>query len=374
MENRENTMIMFLCSYQAPYGGNFVPSLMALEDALVLHNYNVVYVFPNEAKKRYWFQQLKVLGKKIETINFSDSKLRVLKTLCMLEQKYQTAIVHSHFVSPLVMEIFALVNPRTKVFLHVHSDFSAGKTNLKHRFRQACIYKAFAQRVRFLSVSPAFVKANPGKVMWVPNALAKNRIACVHTDGMEIRKKHGIHKDETFVEIFGWSPVVKGVDIAVNAVKLLSEKQDCKIKLGIVCGREMTQQKMRQWVKTNTVCTGEEKFLIYLEPVEDVFSYHEAADILCSASRSEGFSYAILEMLSRGKRCVISDIPGISWAKEYQTVYPFESEDINSCAQALQNAIEEGKVYSQEVETSIALTFSIDKWTEMILKAFGIEV
>ena len=146
-----------------------------------------------------------------------------------------------------------------------------------------------------------------------------------------------------------------------------------KIKLAIICGREMTPDKMKKWVEENTSCTGEESFLLYWEPIEDVFAYHEAADVLLSASRSEGFSYAILEMLSIGKKCVISDIPGVAWAKEFPAVYPFKNKEADACADMIMRSQEAAKWDPEVVREQVRNQYSIQSWVRAILKGYGVE-
>ena len=369
MNNSRN--LMFLCDYQAPYGGNFIPSLMALEAALEGYGVCIVYVFPEEAKKRDWYTYLEKMGRTVTTFSKNRSKWKLLRDIQRLLHNYHISILHSHFFSIPIIEAVSFRNPAIKVVAHIHSDFSAGKRSLKLAIRQFCTYRLFSGKVHFLSVSQEFTVQNQKKIEWIPNALATERIPCVHTGAEEIRKRNNVKEDDCLIEIFAWSPYVKGLDIAVNAIKQLNE-EGYPAKLAIVCGRQLTPLKMREWVKENTLCEGSETYLIYMEPVEDVFSYHTAADLLISASRSEGFSYAVLEMLSIGKRCVVSDIPSLSWAKEYdQTVY-FESENQESCVSAIKRSFDRMRADPKTAE-EIQKKYCINNWTEAVIRAYGIE-
>ncbi len=365
---KKGKKLLFLCSFSAPYGGNFIPSLMSLEERLNACGVDCIYAFPKEAKVRNWFSLLEQEEKQLLTLDFQLSRKLFIKSLEEIVQKNQICYVYTHFCSVLPIEIFAALHRDVHVFTHIHSDFSEGKKSVKQSFKNFLLYKAFSGRVTFFSVSPTFVNYNPPKISFVPNGLAKNRLECMHTGGQAIREQYSVTADETLCEIYGWSPAVKGVDVAANAVKNLNEKIGSPVKLAIVCGDNMTPDKMRRWISENTECSGEENYFIYWKPREDVFSYHEAADILLSASRSEGFSYAILEMLSLGKQCVVSDIPGVAWSKKYETVTSFQSENYQDCSAALRRAIHNGKEAGKDVSAAVQDDYSIDKWTEAIVE------
>ena len=368
------TSVLFVCGYSAIYGGNFIPSLMRLESSIVSRGYNVIYLFPEKARERHWYQELQRLKKTVETGEIYGSKINFMRKLQHLIKKYNVGIIHSHFCPILTLEVFALFNRKVRLYVHLHSDFTGGKTDVKTRMKNRLIYRIFAsRRVRFFSVSNALVKYNSHKITWIPNGLALDRVFERSKCGdKEIRKKNRIEDSTVFCEMFGWTPWIKGVDIAVEAIKRLREKCGLDIKLGIVCGEEMSTETMPHWIEEHTSCSGFEEYLVYLPPIEDVFAYHEAADFLISASRSEGFSYAILEMFSIGKGCIMSDIPGVSWATGFEGAYVFPSGDVEGCARALMSAIACREMRYDETARRIKEDYSIDSWVHSIIMGYGI--
>lgn len=362
----KNKKLLFLCGYKSLYGGNFIPSLMALEDKLKTYGVNCMYAFPQEAQSRPWISFLKSEGKQLTFFDFDLPNREFIDELTRVVKEHQINYIHSHFAPILKVELFAKKHKDIHVFVHIHSDFSAGKFSVKKKMKNFLLYKFFSGNVTFFGVSKAFVNYNPQKINYVANCLAKRRVLSSHVGGKAIREEYNITEKEILCEIFGWSPIVKGLDIAINAVKILNEERGLVVKLAIICGREMTVTRMKKWIANNTKCSGEENYLIYWEPMEDVFSYHEAADILLSTSRSEGFSYSILEMLSLGKRCVVSDIPGIRWAEEYETVFAFSSESTEGCVEAICNALKSKKECNMKVAEAIQKNYSIDIWTNTI--------
>lgn len=359
--------VLFLCMYPAVYGGNFIPSLMALETKLDQKGFDSVYCFPKEAENRYWFGKLHQMGKKLVAMDFSCGFRKFSRSVREICEKYNVKIVYTHFADDLQIGLFSWLNPGIKVVVHIHSDFTGGaKPSALQRCKRFLGYHVLLGKVRAISVSQDLVSMNPKTITHVPNALATERIPCPHTGRKELRASLGVGPEETLIEIYGWEPTIKGVDIAVMAMKKLVHTLGVHAKLAIVCGHINTPDKMRQWIHANTGCSGEENFLVYLPAQEDVFAYHEAADLILSASRSEGFSYSLLEMLSLGKSCVISDIPGTSWAGEFGIVFSFASENPEDCAEKLKTAILRCSQPNPQVAQAILQRFSMEEWTDTV--------
>lgn len=360
--------ILFLCHYPAVYGGNFIPTLLALEEKLSQRNIRCIYCFPKEAADRDWFRLLEGMGKEILTMDLSQSRRAVAKAVQALCRRYHVGILYAHFVDERLLSLLSWQNPRLRIFNHMHSDFSGGGTvSPVRRMKHFLLYHVLLGRVQGISVGQDLVSLNPRKIVYVPNALAENRLPCTQESREEMRTAAGVASEEMLIELYGWSPEIKGVDIAVKAVKLLN-RQGMPVKLALVCGPDPEQTKA--WIRTHTDCSGEEDFLVYWKPREDVFSFHRAADLLLSASRSEGFSYSLLEMLSLGKPCVISDIPGTRWAAEYPIVRSFPTEVPEDCAQALKAAM----ALSPDPQTaqSIHSRYCMNAWINAVISLLGV--
>ena len=50
--------ILFLCDYQAPYGGNFIACMLELDASLKEHGVQTFYVFPKGARDRFWMKNM----------------------------------------------------------------------------------------------------------------------------------------------------------------------------------------------------------------------------------------------------------------------------------------------------------------------------
>lgn len=308
---------------------------------------------------------MKSQGKEIEFIDKTRSRIKTTKEIVKIVKNRCAEALYVHFGFLLNAEMISLFHPSIKVFIHIHSDFSAGNKGFKEKIHDFILYKILSVKSKFLCVSKDFLKLCPKRAVHIPNGLADERVACYHTYGKVFREINGVYDDDVLLEIFGWSPYVKGVDIAVNAVKRIYDS-GIKIKLLIVCGRSVTEEEMKHFISNNSACTGDEDWLLLVSPTEDVYCYHEAADIHLSASRSEGFPYSVLEMLSLGKRCIISNIPGTSWAKSYDNVTTFQSGNSDSCAHAILDSLNLPSLNSK-VADQVKNDYSIDNWVNRVI-------
>ncbi len=372
VEKKKIEQVMFLCEYRSLYGGNFISSLMALEKYLNAQGTNCIYCFPIEAKEREWTKKLSEAGHTIEYFDFKLSRSKCIKAVDALVEKHHIDLIHLHFGQLVNVQLYHALHSKVKLVVHLHSDFSGGaKRSWKAKLSDFLTQKLLARNVKFICVSSHWVTPkNKNKMIHVPNGLAEERVPCEHKSREEVRSELGISEQETLCVMFGWSPYVKGVDIAVEAMKKLCSDGGL-YKLAIVCGRDVTKEKMQQYISDRTTLTGKEDYLLYLEPTEDVFRYHGAADIHLSASRSEGFPYSVLEALSIGKKCVVSNIPAMSWSAKYGGVHVFESGNAQKCAAAISNAQAEHNVDMRITAESAKKDYAIDAWCKSVVDVYN---
>lgn len=381
---KKDVTVFQMAGYQSPYGGNFISSLMALEDKLNELGKKVVYVFPVEAQEREWCRVMLKMDKSILFFDSSKSMLSQILKLRKLIKKYNCKIIHSHFSQfDIVSAISCYFDSSVDLYWHVHSDFSGG---IKRRFvlkkaHDLVRNKIIGKKVRYITVSNDIknqLVANGisnDRCFYVANGLSKKRLITKTEGRVVTRQLFNLKENDIFILLFGWHSYIKGVDIAINSV-INARKLNKNIVLGIVTGRNNSSEQLMKYINCTTGANGTEDWIRYLPPTEDVFSYHKASDIFLSSSRSEGFPYSILESLSEGKYVICSDIPGTEWAKEYSTVYTFKSGDINFCCQLLLNVI--GKIgveneneKQHEVINLIDKKYLICNWCKRIILLYN---
>ena len=360
--------VLFLCDYKSLYAGNFIASLTHLGDTLEQAGSRAVYVFPEEAKEREWLRNLSK-GRTVELIPNGSSVLTFIRSLIT---QYGTDILHAHFGYMQEARTAALLDPKLRVVLHRHSDFSAGKKpGLSGKLRNALIRAeegVIGKRLLNVNVGPG-MKTGP-RTVCIPNALVTERFEKDPPCREDVRTSLCLSGADRMVLVFGWTPFVKGVDIACEAVGQLLDAGHSEWKLGLICGREMTVSKMSDWISAHTRFSGQEDWILYLPPTEQIGNYLSACDIMLSSSRSETFSYSVLEALYFGKRCVISDIPGTEWAASYPPVTVFRSGDPASCSNAILASSGFSIPDAEELRSKISADYSLEGWTKRVLNVY----
>ncbi|MBQ3663479.1 MAG: glycosyltransferase family 4 protein [Clostridia bacterium] len=360
--------VLFLCDYKSLYAGNFIASLTHLGDELEKTGSKAVYVFPEAAKEREWLKNLKET-RIVELIPSESSAFSFVRTLI---KTYRTDILHAHFGYMQEARLAALLDPNLKVVLHRHSDFSAGRRpGLSGILRNTAICledSLIGKRLLNINVGPG-MKPGP-RTVCIPNALVAERFEQNPSARDDARASLSLSGSDTLVLVFGWTPYVKGVDVASEAVGSIVESGHPEWKLGIICGREMTAEKMPGWIKAHTRFSGTEDWILYLPPTERIGDYLSACDLMLSASRSETFSYSVLEALWFGKRCVISDIPGTGWAASYPCVSVFRSGDPLSCSDALLSSAVSEKPDPERIRDRISADYALEDWTKRVLSVY----
>ena len=379
MTSQGKPSILFLCDYQAPYGGNFIASMMQLDQALQARGVATCYLFPGGARERNWTKAMACQGKDCQYFSGDGFGLRLRELLKVLDTHHAT-ILHVHFGYFALAEAVAILRPRLELILHFHSDFSGGRAPT---FVQRCkdaLKKLpellIGKRLKKITVSQASARTTKDCIQ-LHNALCEQRFNTETWGREQTRAAHAIPEDGVLALLFGWSPWVKGVDVAVEAVRKIHEQNAGQLMLGVVCGRTYTKEKMQDFIRGRTGCSGDESWLVYLPPVEDVFRYHKAADVFVSASRSETFSYALLEAICTKTPCVASDIPGVSWSKQFQTVGFFPTQDSSALAQRLleTHARRSNPGFSMDLEKDAAnarRSYAIEQWVERMLRVYGV--
>ena len=355
--------LFIICGYSSIYGGNFIPSILAFaEKAKANHkDYYITLVFPDDAADNAWITFIK--EKEFNVLFYKKRSL--LKSLIKIVKQERPTIIYTHFIQVIVAKIISIFSPKSKLFIHMHSDFGKFKQKTFKNFLKRVVISILKPCAKYICVSESILNNGTTKnAFYVPNALCLNRMTCNHVSGQEFRLSLNIKPEDIVCLVFAWDPYIKGLDVCVDGV-FKNYQKNSNIKLLIVCSSVNGEEKAKRFILEKTNCLPNAPFLYYLAPSEDVFKFHEAADIFISSSRSEGYPYSILEALSLNKQIVMSDIPGTQWVKKYeQLVHTFKSEDSQELSEKIKEAIETKKPnYNVFLNNN---SFTIDKWTEEI--------
>lgn len=287
--------VLHLTDYGAPYEGNFVASLRALEARLNENDSDMVYVFPRRSGDVAWTQEM-MREKPNVTLIQNDGFFAYARQIRRLLRESGATILHEHFIH-YKQKLAALLAAKTcghrvKTVLHLHNHIELPKSSL----RRLPHMLQFSSVSRFVccseSVAAHLVLGGISKerVRVAENAIAFERLDCYDP---EARTALSLPNNAKLALMFGYNFEIKGVDVAVEAVRRLREICAEPVYLAIVLSSRREEVHSRILSQLGVATLPE--WILLLPPREDVASYYHMADVFLSPSRQEGFCYALIE-------------------------------------------------------------------------------
>ena len=196
-------------------------------------------------------------------------------------KKEQVNIIHTHFIAYnfTLFLLKILLLHKVRIIGHFHNQFNYPNNIFT-------TIKVFLNNLTFdlnvavgASVAEKICKAgiNPSKVTCIQNAIDFNRL-----DTFE-KIRFTDSNTQKVVLMFGWHFYIKGVDIAIDAVRQLNnENNEILLAISLAGGKDLFERKiidqlgaLPSWIKL-------------LDPREDIASYYNAADIFLSPAEKRG--------------------------------------------------------------------------------------
>lgn len=367
--------VLIAADYATPASGNFIGSMMDLGIKMRKQNAQLLFVFPenkNTTGESSWVRWLETCGFQVFLLNKTLPDADQLAFLMHIIREHQIDILHIHFG---LFHNVALHNHSklpVKIIVHEHMEYPAGCNHRKQTLRfmaRSLLYRV--RRIGVISVNKDVDRAYGLARHWyVPNALSLKRNVRESTPRDERRAQLGFQQDDRVVLFLGWDLYRKGLDIAVKAVSKCRE-QDPTVRLAIVGLGELPSHEQKSFIQNAAGISPDEPWIRYLPSTEDMFSYLRAADVYLSASRSEAFSYGLLEAISQDTPIAVSDIKGAHWSAQYSRSFFYPVESPESCAAAITDALERGKQIPSNYKEVIK-RYNIDQWAEKITQIYSI--
>jgi len=343
-------------NYGAPYPGNFMRSMLALERALESAGSNCVFVFPAAAERFDWVNELRQAGKKI--FFAGGGVLKNARLLVSLAERYRINVLHSHFASAemlLAIRLARLACPELAWVVHVHNH-EQGRSRLKNLVKRTLMaadrYVAVSEHVRADLLARGY---DPRKCVSVPNAVDFSRLDSARAAPAEARD--GRKK----VLMFGFDFERKGVDIALEALSRHDDGHGMLLMIVLAANFEAVRSRIEgmfgrvpAWVEL-------------LPPTDNVAAYYRMAEVFISPSREEGLPYALIEAAYCGLRLVASDIGGQT-ALGIPGLAHFKSEDPRGLYDALQA---ESSTPPAEARDYVVKRFRLEKWVRDIVGLYA---
>ena len=374
-----NITVAHMADYGSPYGGNFIVSLIHLYQECQKHNVRMVFIFPERARSRPWCQALIKDGYRIYFLPESKKLLSKILLVSRIASEEDVRILHTHFsafdvLAWLVGVAMRLRLKRILVIWHEHSDWPMRmnllrvlKVFIKYRCMGASVFSIsvgdhLRERVKKSGV-PSTRAITVGNGIDLKRAVEKSRLRA------EVLDLLNISSDKTVLLMFGWSPAIKGVDVALGAVlETRTRSQDQDIVLVIV-GREVLHQYVQEYFHGDIP-----EWVRIIPPTELPADYYQCADVFISPSRNEGFSYSVCEAMVNECPVIVSDIPGLSWTRSFRGVKAFSSEDSRSLSDTIVGVLslskEERVQLVSDNKNAVTSKYDVAGWSESIVKAY----
>lgn len=366
--------ILIAADYATPASGNFIGSLVDLARNIKKDNHKLFFIFPespNTLSENSWVHSLDREGFKVFLTKHKDGE-EALTFLREIIDKNNIDILHLHFGIYHKIILNYAKSLGVKIIVHDHMEFNPRVSLVRQKVYFALTSLRYRiNKISVVSVSERKCKAYPfAKRFYIPNGISFSRNVANFATREEMRNKLGLKDNQKLCLFLGWHLHTKGLDIAFKAVEKLSETNP-DIVLGVVGHSDNPGDDSLNSIKEFSGVNPRRPFIRFLKSTEDIFAYHKAADVYLSASRSESFSYGVLEAISQNTPLVVSDIPATVWAHSYDKAFVYPTEDYNSCAKAIEQAITLDRNapsnYNEFIEK-----YSIENWCTAIKNIYGI--
>jgi glycosyltransferase involved in cell wall biosynthesis len=330
--------IIQLADYGGSYAGNFIASLIFLNNILNKSNWRQVLLFTNIAKNRAWIESLIKLEIPIYFVS-KNSRLMLVKRVNEIVRRENGQILHTHFTTfdfPawMVKQIRKNNNLLCEVIWHVHSP-APRRSSISNRIKDFIrfyvardVYKIVVSQGGLQNLLERGLSLHKTHV--IPNGIDLKRAVQTTETKESICHQFSLDKDSLTLLQLGWDPIGKGVDISLSA---LEELRNCNFNIQLLLvGTERLQRYIAEFYGASIP-----SWLKILPFTEHIANYFQVADVFVTASRAEGFSYAVGEAMYYGLPVISSDIRGLEWAHSSPGVVFFPNQDVKGLINAITN-------------------------------------
>lgn len=356
-EIKYNYNTLIVTDYSAPYEGNFIESIKALHQKNLEKGNNVVYLFPERAKKIEWIKKLeKEQNFKIYYFK-NDTLFNVIKNIKKIIKEENIKVIYTHFCrhkTQFAIKLVRLTCRKIKVVSHFHNHCKVNGNPLKKIFMKLA-YKLYEGDLNIgcsesVSMSMPYKK---NKVTYVENGISFKRLDNVDNMSMKF-------PDNKFIVLmFGFDYYRKGVDLAIKAIK---ELKNSNIVLAISLASNTEKVKEIIIKEYENV----PNFITFLEPTNNIASYYTKADLFLSAAREEGFCYSIVEAAYCKTKILSSNIPGVP--QNIPGEYIFESNNYIDLKNKINEIYNDNSNKYDEAREYVMKKYNLENWTNEIIK------
>lgn len=372
--NIRNGRLLCIAQYAAPYEGNFIASLEALE-AILCKEYKceVAYVFPRLASSQAWIHKFMLEHRTFFTCNDVCHSYTELEKI---REEYMPTLVHTHF-DGYDLAVNKVFFNGVKIVWHMHNHLSYVNHPLKAIYQMWCFLQHYgwqSKNVNIISVSDEMKKnvekwrkrsiygtlfAGGGKIQFIPNGIELSRVLN--------KRKPRISDDKFIFLAFGGRNSQKRIDVLLEAGKELIKLRN-DFQVFITKGTD-TESVVNNYFQGNLP-----SWVILKDQTEDIASLFNSVDCFISSSEHETFSYAICEASVFGLPVIQSDIAGTMWNAKNPSTRLFKVNDPLALCKQMNFIIDADK---EELEKQIQVTiennrrdYSLEQWAHNVISFY----
>ena len=388
------TVIHFLCYTPRIYSA-LDSFTIALSSELQKKGYNSVFVFNDEIFSKVLLDDILHSGAKVEILETRRGKIRIIKELVYLLNKYRPEIVHAHF-ELYIKTILALLccaygirfyfSNHSLQFNQEINDYQKRKSLIKvikwrlHlRFLLFVCKKSFcvSEAVRKEYIYYCGIESKKLQTLCLGVRITKN--GCPKE---VLRRKLNFPLDKILVVNISAIEYVKGIDIIIKAIRLLIKKyrqnnfQAIHVG-GVRSNSEINFQYDKKIKNLQKVLLGGSKYFIWLGKRNDIVNILSACDIYIHPSRVEGLPTTIMEAFSANLPAIGSKVGGIpEIIEDGKNGLLIEPENDSQLADSL-NYLISNKVLRDEMGnmafSSVKENWNLEKQVAKMIEAYEIK-
>jgi glycosyltransferase involved in cell wall biosynthesis len=361
--------VLQVMDYAASYRGNFIESLDCLDRKLKETGARLIYVFPPRARTNaaaHWISKMAESGSITYFLTGTISNdIRMLRHMI---REHRIRIVHTHFQNWRTdfAVYFASIGANVQLVRHVHNHYPE-ETTLQGLLKKSLL-ELILRRSVFIGVSSSVCDGirrvfPKHRCHAIDNAIQFNRL----DDSVELnRSNYGIPERSVVCFMMGFDFWRKGVDLVLDAVIALRESTDVRLIIAGSSNLDKVHGIIRNQLRERP------DWVIAVPPRNDVASYYRMADIFISASREEGFCYAVVEAAYCERMIVASRIPA-QGDLQIPYVFWFEPGNARDLKAKLRDALDCKGRYAPQLraaKSAAERTYSIQNWTTKIIDIY----
>jgi glycosyltransferase involved in cell wall biosynthesis len=353
--------------YAAPYLGNFMKSILRLEKEIENNGGKMVYVFMRYSERMTWVDELSAGGAVVYFLSgkLADDFLQMRKII----KKHDIKIINTHFTTPKFLLLLKFYYPNITIISHCLNHLRPRRKSFRTYIKKMISHYDVDVVIGCSeSVALSFSSQNTNKKIKVTCVTSAVDFPRLDTFEVLDKTKLGIPQQSIVFFMLGFDFYRKGVDLTIKAFEQLrKDGYDIALLISLAANHAYVTAEIKKYL-------GEmPDWLKIVDARDDIATYYKLADTFISASREEGFCYALVEAAYCGNQLIASDESGQAQLKIPYT-FEFESGNIDAFVSQIKRSLEttpddreQRKIVQKEY---VIKKYDLDTWAKEICRVY----